>query len=178
VKDARYGRIKIVLLVALAAFTLLYFNLIKPVFENRITKARTERIVAERDGEDIEEIKNSPGTFKEKMAAAEAEIALYEERVGLDPGAAGEYLAKQAAAAGIEGKDVSVTEGEETLFASPVFEREYTVAARAGYDKGILFIREIEGEDASWSVNRLVYDDIEGGEWIIGLTLRYAKENG
>jgi hypothetical protein len=177
-KDARYGRIKMILLAALAVFALFYFNVMKPVFEAGIAEARTERIAAERDSEDIEEIKNSPETFKQKIDAAEAEVALYDERVGLDPGAARIYIVEKAAAAGIEEKDISVTEGEEMLFASAIAERAYTVVTRAEYDKGLLFMREIEGESASWSVISFAYDDKDGGGWTIGLTLRYAKETG
>jgi hypothetical protein len=175
-KDVRYGKIKLLILVALVAFLLISFNLIKPVFESRAAEARTDRIAAERAAEDIEEIKSDTAAFKKKFGEAEAEIMAYEERVGLSPDAAQAYLAEKAAGAGISGGDVSISEGGETPYTRSLIERGYTVIMRADYDKGVSFMRELEGDDASWSVTDIIYDDSGGGEWVIELSLRAKKE--
>jgi hypothetical protein len=177
-KDARYGRIRVVILVALVAFSLFYFNVLKPVFEDRMAEARIGRMIAERDEEDIAEIKNSPEAFDKKIEAIEMELTSYEERVGLTPVAAPGYLTEKAVNAGLSEADISIAEGGESAFTSSVSTRAYTVTLRAGYDEGTLFMKEVEGEGASWSVDELIYDGGDGGSWIIDLSLRYLKENG
>jgi hypothetical protein len=175
-KDVRYGKIKLIVLAALAAFILVSFNLITPVFEDRIAEARTDRIAAERTAEDIEEIKSDTAAFKKKIGEAEAEIAAYEERVGLGPGAAQAYLTEKAAGAGIGEGDISISEGGEAAYTQSLIERGYTVIMRADYDKGVSFMKELEGGDASWAVTDIIYDDNGSGEWVIELSLRSMKE--
>jgi hypothetical protein len=67
-------------------------------------------------------------------------------------------------------------EGEEAPFASSLFERGYTVTMHAGYDEGVSFMQELEGDGGPWSVSDMVYDSGEGGAWVIGLSFRYMKE--
>jgi hypothetical protein len=171
-KDARYSRIKIVLLVAVAALALLYFNLIKPVFEDRIAAARAAGISAARDAEDIEAIKNDPRELDKKTKAAEAEIAAQERRLGLSPDAARKYVLEKAVEAGVRSGGVSITEGDENPLplVPSVSERKYTVTVRGGYDEGAAFMRKMEESETAWSVDGLTYDG-DGETWRVELSL-------
>jgi hypothetical protein len=178
-KDARYSRIKIGILMALAALALISFNLTKPAFEDRLAATRAERIATERDAEDVAAIKSDPQEFDRMMARAESEIAAGDRRLGLEPGETRAYVLDKAAGAGIPGEAVSITEGDETSLTPAVLERKYTVSARGGYDEGVAFMRGIEEGEAAWSVSSLVYDDgddaADPGSWLIELSLLYEK---
>ncbi|MDR1496149.1 MAG: hypothetical protein LBS67_04435 [Clostridiales Family XIII bacterium] len=172
-KDTRYGRIKIGILVVLATLALLYFNLIKPEFEDRLAAAHAGRMTAERDAEDVAEIKSDPQAFDEKMSEAETEIDAHERRLGLSPDAVDDYVLEEAAKAGMRTEDVSIEEVEENPLSilPSVSDLRYSVSARGGYSAGIAFMRGLEKGEAAWSVDSFAYDDEDGGAWRIGLTL-------
>jgi hypothetical protein len=97
-KDTRYGKIKIIILAALAALALVYFNYIRPVFEERASEARMTVLVQERDAEVIATIKSAPKDFEERVKADEAEMDDYEKRTGLLPASVAKNLSDKTPA--------------------------------------------------------------------------------
>ncbi|MDR3224749.1 MAG: hypothetical protein LBT52_00435 [Clostridiales Family XIII bacterium] len=97
-KDARYKKIKVIILIALAALALVYFNYIRPVFESRASASRMTVLMHDRDAEAVATIKSDPTDFEKSVKADEAEINDYNKRTGLLPAAAFANLSEKTPA--------------------------------------------------------------------------------